>query len=170
MLTNLVHKTNVVVNGLGQAQLTDYGFAIINSGIRFIPNESTAGNVRWLAPEIIRASSGLSVESKPADIFAFAMLAIETFTEKKPFDGESDPRVVGRIFQGDRPRFPQNAIDVGFTTQMYRFLQKCWDSDPEKRPAIAEVETTWEGLVENDECVSRTANRNRSFLYAYHSF
>lgn len=120
--------------------------------------------MRWLAPEIIKPSTGTgnALESKPADVFAFAMLAIEVFTVKVPFEGLGGPGTASRIFKGDRPEFPGNAEDVGLTIPMREFLQKCWDQDPTKRPTIEDVVTTWEGLLGNDMCVQRTSrNRNR---------
>ena len=110
--------------------------------------------MRYLAPEIIRATPTASViafESKPADVFAFAMVATETFAGEKPFEGQGNPKVVGQIFRGGRPVFPQNAIEVGLTPQMGKFLRKCWRSDPALRPAIDVVVQTWEGLIENNE-------------------
>ncbi|KAF9647773.1 kinase-like protein, partial [Thelephora ganbajun] len=146
---------NVLINGLGQAQLTDYGFAPINSSIRFTVTEFTAGNARWLAPEIIRPPPGASctdIESKSADVFAFAMVAVEVFTGNLPFEEQGNPGAVNRIFRGDRPAFPQNAEDIGLTVQMWEFLRRCWHPDHTKRPTIDEVVRTWEGLLgDNDE-------------------
>jgi hypothetical protein len=90
------------------------------------------------------------VESKPADIFAFAMLAVEVFTGKVPFEGQGNPQAVTRIFKGERPGFPQNAKGVGLTLPMWEFLQRCWHADPMMRPEIEEVVRTWEGFLENN--------------------
>ena len=154
-------QSNVVVSGSGNARLTDYGFAPINTCIRLTAAESTAGNVRWLAPEIIRPPQDTSnhvLESKPADVFAFAMLAVEVFTGKVPFEEQGNPGAASRIFKGDRPEFPQNAEDVGLTIQMWELLQRCWDAEPTKRPTIEEVVETWDGLIENEKQVQRTSN------------
>lgn len=132
--------------------MTDYGLAPIN--IRFIGNESTTENVRGFAPEIIKPAPGSPVtayESKPADIFAFAMLANEILSGRKPFEGHGGPKIVDMIFRGERPGFPQNAADAHLTIEMQEFIQRCWDSDPKKRPKIDEVVRTCEGLVRNNE-------------------
>ena len=120
-------------------------------------------NSRWLAPEIIKplpCPTGVAVESKPADIFAFGMLVIEVLTGKPPFEGCSEPGAARRILRGDRPELPQNAGDVDLTNPMRDFIQRCWREDPAKRPEIDEVVTTWEGFlqVENDEYVKGTLN------------
>ena len=136
--------------------MADYGFAPINSGIRFGPNESAAGNMRWLAPEIISPPSGthpIVFESKPADIFSFAMLAVEIFTGNEPFQGQGDPKAVYRILKKDRPEFPQNPEEVGLTMEMRNLLQRCWDPEPTERPTIDDVVNAWAGFIETNECI-----------------
>ena len=130
--------------------------------------EPTAGNARWLAPEIIKPRPSKTkpvVETKAADVFAFAMLAYEIFAGELPFEGQAKSKAACRIHKGDRPEFPQNASDVGLTAQMWAFLQQCWHADPEERPGIDVVVTTWEDLLRKTECVRRTPNdQNRGEL------
>jgi len=125
------------------------------------------GNSRWLAPEIINPPSGvIPTVSKAADIFAFGMVVAEVLTDKLPFEGSSDSGAAYRISKGERPELPQNAEDMGFTTQMRALLQRCWDQNPMERPTIDEVVTTWKGLGEK-ECVQRTPNhRNHAEFVA----
>lgn len=144
---------NVVVDGVGQVRLSDCGLASINWDIQIPDTESDVGNTRWLAPEIIKPSPEVQgiLESRPADIFAFAMLAIEIFTGRIPFPEEHNDRtVVRRIYSGDRPVYPQNALEVGLTTPIWEFLQRCWDTNPMKRPTIDEVVERWKGFLENN--------------------
>jgi hypothetical protein len=141
---------NVLVDGSGQVRLADYGLAPTNS---LIAADPTARNTRWLAPEIIKPpphAIGI-LESKPADIFAFAMLAVEVFTGEVPFPEERSTRVANKIFRGDRPEFPQNAEDVGLTVQIWGLLQSCWHQDPIERPTIHDVVRAWEGFLGNSE-------------------
>jgi len=107
--------------------------------------------VRWLAPEIINGPPVTIFESKPADVFAFAMLAIQIFTGQKPFEGVGDPKVASLISRGERPLFPHNAVEVGLTAQMFEFLWMCWDSEPTKRPDIDNVVKMWECLIKINE-------------------
>ena len=112
--------------------------------------EPTPRNARWLAPEIIKPSPGTTemiMESKPADIFAFAMLAVEVFTGKHPFEGLTSSAAACRIFRGKRPEFPQNAEDVGLTVEMWGLIQRCWHPDPAERPTIDDVVREWEGFL-----------------------
>ena len=124
---------------------------------------NTSPNSRWLAPEIIKplpCATGVAVESKSADIFAFGMLVIEVLTGKPPFEGCGEPGAACRILRGDRPELPQNAGDVDLTDPMRDLIQRCWHENPTERPEIWEVVTMWEGFlrVENDEYVKGTLN------------
>ena len=119
---------------------------------------NTSPNSRWLAPEIIKplpCATGVAVESKPADIFAFGMLVIEVLTGKPPFEGCSEPGAACKILRGDRPELAQNAGDVDLTDPMRDLIKRCWHENPTERPEIGEVVTMWEGFlrVENDEYV-----------------
>ena len=149
----------MLIDRLGHARLTDYGFAPINHSINLTAADPTAGNMVWLAPEIIKPETpGALLESKPADVFAFSMLVFEVFTGKLPFEGKGRSRAAHRIVNGDRPKFPQGAEDIGLTTQVWEFLEEGWHMDPEERPTIEEVVRTWGGFLGNGELVQRTPN------------
>lgn len=129
---------------------------------------NTSPNSRWLAPEIIKplpCATGVAVESKPADIFAFGMLVIEVLTGEPPFEGCSEPGAACKILRGDRPELAQNAGDVDLTDPMRDLIKRCWHENPTERPEIGKVVTLWEGFlrVENDEYVKGTSNNLSRF-------
>jgi len=69
-------QPNILVDATGHAMITDCGLAIVTQNldsIRGIPDEY-GDSTRWIAPEIF-ADRGTF--SKEADIFSFAMVAIE---------------------------------------------------------------------------------------------
>jgi hypothetical protein len=105
----------------------------------------------WLAPEIIDPPSGAGSDpptaSKPADVFAFAMLAVEAFTGKVPFGNMKNESVVIQIIRGRRPDKPLAADQLGLTVEMWKFVEKCWNQNPKKRPDIEKVVTAWEGFA-----------------------
>jgi len=89
------------------------------------------------------------MESKAADVFAFAMFAVEVFTGKIPFEEQKNEAVVLRISRGGRPEMPANAQAVGLTAEMWKLLESCWNQSPKKRPAMDEVVRRWRKFVEN---------------------
>ena len=102
------------------------------------------------------------MESKAADVFAFAMFAVEVFTGKIPFGEQKNEAVVVRISQGGRPEIPDDAREVGLTSDMWALLENCWQQNPNRRPGMREVVRRWREFVENgggdgaDECVQIT--------------
>lgn len=144
---------NVLISASGNAQVCDYGLSTIISDPSFTiaATPGVAGSSRWLAPEIIdppnKATPTPMTASKAADVFAFAMLAVEVFTGKVPFSNLKNESVVIQIVGGKRPEKPQAAEQLGLTAEMWKFIEKCWNANPNKRPSINEVVRTWEGFV-----------------------
>ena len=104
------------------------------------------GTSRWLAPELSgprRGANTLVMESKPADVFAFAMVAVEVFTDRIPFEGRNNEAAMLQISRGNRPKMPGNAQEVGLTSEMWKLLERCWQQSPEERPKMEEVVEEW---------------------------
>ena len=99
--------------------------------------------------------------SKPADVFAFAMLAVEVFTGNVPFWNLKNESVVIQIAGGKRPPKPQAAEQLGLTAEMWRFIEKCWSGNPSKRPTIDEVVSTLEGFVNGYVVASFRSSANQ---------
>jgi len=142
----------VVISKTGKAQVCDYGLSPIISNPIFTvaATPGVAGSSRWLAPEIIdppKPSSKPIMASKSADVFAFAMLAVEVFSGKVPFGNMKNESVVVQIANGKRPAKPQAAEQLGLSAEMWKFIEKCWSANPNKRPSIDEVVRIWEGFV-----------------------
>ena len=146
-------QANVLISASGNAQVCDYGLSTIisNPSFTIAATPGVAGSSRWLAPEIIdppnKATPTPTTASKAADVFAFAMLAVEVFTGKVPFSNLKNESVVVQIVGGKRPEKPQAAEQLGLTVEMWKFIEKCWNANPDKRPSINEVVRAWEGFV-----------------------
>ena len=143
----------MLISKAGKAQVCDYGLSPIISSPNFTiaATPGVAGSLRWLAPEIIdppsEANSKPLMASKPADVFAFAMLAVEVFTGGVPFGNVKNNSVVIQIVNGKRPAKPEAAEQLGLTAEIWKFIEKCWNANPNKRPTIDEVVRTWEGFA-----------------------
>ena len=177
-------KANVVISKTETAQVCDYGLSpiIANPTFTIAATPGVVGTSRWLAPEIIdppnKSGTKPVAASKSADVFAFAMLAVEVFTGNIPFGNMRNETVVIQIAQGKRPPKPQAAEQLGLTTEMWKFIEKCWSTNPAKRPTMDEVVRTWDGFVNRyvvlppalslsrwitSRDVSRTAGRQTQF-------
>ena len=143
----------MLISKTGNAQISDYGLSIITSNVTFTAatTPNVAGPSRWHAPEAVDAASNSKPKpltaSKPADVFAFAMLAVEIFTGNVPFGDMKNKSAAVHIANGRRPDKPDAADQLGLTTEMWEFIGKCWTPNPKKRPTIDEVVGAWEGFV-----------------------
>lgn len=145
--------------------MAEYGLGPIQRNPKLTVAATPGAIEGLLAPELTHVESSLVTESKAADIFAFAMLALELFTTKPPFGGQLPARTALLISRGNRPEFPQNAEDVGLTPQMQNFLRGCWHHNPIERPTIDEVVRTLE-LLDSNECVNSPPDGHESRLSA----
>ena len=139
-------QTNVLISAAGIAQICDYGLDPVIS-LPDVQVNVTPGSVtcsHWIAPEFI--GSNPKQKTKSADVFAFAMLAVEVYTGELPFKVTPASFACIMIFHGHRPGRPQ-AKPFGFTEGMWKFIQRCWNQEPIERPSIDEVVNTWEGFV-----------------------
>ena len=123
-------------------------------------NAATPGVVgisRWLAPELInpprKKGNQQPAGTEQADIFAFAMLAIELFTGALPFGDVRHETAILMIAQGQRPGKPQAAENRGFTPEIWKSIQKCWNQNPAKRPGIDDVVGAWQRFYSQERCV-----------------
>jgi Protein kinase domain len=146
----------------------DYGLATVNTSSSLTAVSPDIGNTGWIAPEMIKpVHSQAPVESKPADIFAFGILAVGVYTGEPPFDGqESGTKIALRILEGERPRFPQNPEAVGFTPQIKAIIQDCWRVDPAERLTVEEVVANLEALGDNEYVQGKPNNQNRGEFVA----
>ena len=116
------------------------------------------GISRWLAPELInpprKKGRRQPAGTKRADIFAFAMLGIEVFTGELPFGDVRHETAILMIAQGKRPEKPSGAESRGFTTEIWRFTQRCWQQNPTKRPDINTVVNTWRDFCFQEQWVA----------------
>ena len=111
-------------------------------------------------------------ESKPADVFAFSMLAVGVLTGEVPSKEQENETAVLRVLEGGRPEMPGNAQAIGLTREMWELLERCWQVDPKKRPTMEEVVRKWGKFVGRDhnddgtttECVQATGYRLLLFL------
>jgi len=113
---------------------------------------------------VINGTARPVMESKSADVFSFAMLAVEVFTGAPPLEGRTPAKAAYDIFRGEGPEMPRNAQTVGLTAEVWKLLENCWHQNPEERPTMGEVVRRWRAFVDNGdddhvdpECVQITS-------------
>ncbi|KAF9646892.1 kinase-like protein [Thelephora ganbajun] len=162
--------TNVLISRSGHARLSDYGLMPIQSNHAFMiaATPGVVGISRWLAPELIdpprKKGHRQPAGTGQADIFAFAMLVIEVLTGELPFGDVRHESAILMIAHGKRPEKPQDAESLGLTTEMWKFIQRCWHQNPSKRPDINTVVTAWQKF-DSQESSRRSALAAADTIY-----
>jgi serine/threonine protein kinase len=107
-------------------------------------NNEIYGVIPYVAPEIFK---GVNF-SKASDIYSMGMIIWELTTGCKPFSNiEHDSEFIYEIIDGKRPKITDDTPE-----DFANLMKKCWNSDPEKRPAatkICEILNSWLN-TEND--------------------
>ena len=109
--------------------IRDLGLCILESESSDI--KEIMGVMPYVAPELFNDGA----YSKASDVYAFSILMWEISSGEKPFhEFIHDKLLALRIFNGLRPTITED------TPQFYRdLMQKCWHSDPTKRPTAEEI-------------------------------
>ncbi|KAF9646886.1 kinase-like protein [Thelephora ganbajun] len=135
---NVIHGgikgANILVDDSSHVCIADFGHAMV------IKDEGSVGSnldelgitVRWTAPEVLDGG----VFSKEADIFSFAMVMVEVFTDAVPFASGRDITAMVAITRGRRPPRPKHSAVTG---GLWTLMQRCWNQDPKLRPEAANV-------------------------------
>jgi len=149
---NIVHgdlkAVNVLVNGNGVAQITDFGQSRLLDDETYATMTRHRGALAYLAPEtIIKVTESENFDistlaTKEADIYALSITAFEVLKgeeyQLRGSMGSIVPRVVGRSVRpsGD-----------GISNAWYTVLARCWEAVPSGRPDIGQVVNVLTNLV-----------------------
>ncbi|RLL45272.1 Stk1 family PASTA domain-containing Ser/Thr kinase [Oceanobacillus piezotolerans] len=108
---DIVHRDikpqNILMDGHGQAKVTDFGIAIALSATALTQTNSILGSVHYLSPE--QARGGMA--TKKSDIYSLGIVLFEMLTGRLPFSGQSPVSIALKHLQSDTPsvrRFNQD--------------------------------------------------------------
>ena len=145
-------QPNIMVDGSGNARITDFGLATIIRNPHSLRStlDGDGHTPRWCAPEILKGEQPVSKES---DVFSFGMVVIEVrddqhvtrlpphllmkvFTGQAPFVGNTTPVAMASIMDGKLPERPNH---VGFTDSLWELTQRCLEQAPSERLNVEQV-------------------------------
>src|SRR6266498_2440256 len=111
-------------------QIGDLGMAQSEN----IPNVDIYGIVPYIAPEIFKGGK----YSKASDVYSLGIILWELTTGCKPFANvEHDTNLIYNIIDGIRPKITDDTPEC-----IANLMKRCWDTDPNKRPAMDEIHKT----------------------------
>lgn len=120
-----IKPSNVLINLQGQAILTDFGLALLNT-------EATQGNVfgspHYLAPEQAISSAGAVPQS---DIYGLGVVLYEMVTGQVPFDSDN-PLSIAMMHASDTPP-PPRQLQPSITPALESVILRAMAKEPSKR-------------------------------------
>lgn len=130
------------------------------------------GTARWMAPELLLPENGekgcYAKPSLESDIWAFAMLILEVFTDEPPYSKDPDPVVVTLIAVDQRiPERPGPHItERGLTDAVWELMNECWNfQHPEKRPEAQQLTQYLQMFSDNTQIIAWRQRTVRLFYF-----
>ena len=123
-----VKPANIMLSTDGVAKLGDFGIAKSGNGSGVTRTGDVLGSFAYVSPE--RASAAPS--GPAADIWAFGVVAYESYAGRRPFEGDSPIAVVHAVMAAEHPLLQSLRPDL--PTQVCAVIEQCLTVDPEQRP------------------------------------
>jgi serine/threonine-protein kinase CTR1 len=127
---------NILVDENFHAKVADFGL----SADKTEHIKMKMGTLNWVAPECFGVE-GNTYDEK-ADMWSFGMILWEIIAGRIPFSGMSQLQILRRIDMHELEAIPEH------TDPRYEALiQWCWNTDPSRRPTIADALTILEDIA-----------------------
>jgi len=119
----------------------DFGVSHIMMGRNYYYSSSMSGEVRILAPEVLRSNK----ISTKMDTFSFGILMHDLYCPPVlGWQRDSFPVVCTKTLTGERPQFTVS------TPQAYKDLaEACWRDDPEERPTDTHILSRLQSMLQH---------------------
>ena len=139
------HHGNILLNQ-GSLSISDLGLCKPVESFQSFKQNEIYGVLPFVAPEILRGKP----YTLASDIYSFSMIMWEFTSGVPPFDDrEHGLQLALNICRGERPKIIEN------TPQCYiELMEKCWETDPLKRPNSSEIKKiieTWYKSIWNSD-------------------
>ena len=128
----IVHRDvkpgNVLLDGEGRPQLTDFGIARLVDATRVTATGLVVGTAAYMAPEQVRGE----VVGPPADVYALGLLLLEAVTGRREFEGGALESAIARLHRSPvvPPEIPEPLASA---------IRRMTATDPAERPAASGV-------------------------------
>ena len=135
-------------NDTYSVRISDFGLSR-SATAESTDNNENYGIIPYMAPEIFLGQKYTAA----SDIYSFGMIMWEVMTGRRPFwDKSHDADLIIEIVDGLRPPIVTNA-PKGYI----ELMEKCWHSDPSKRPTATDILDKVKNIYNNENvCDFRT--------------
>ena len=123
-----VKPGNVLLDGDGRAQLTDFGIARLVDATRVTATGLVVGTAAYMAPEQVRGE----VVGPPADIYALGLVLLEAVTGRREFEGGALESAIARLHRSP-------VVPASVPEPLASMVRRMTATDPADRPAAPDV-------------------------------
>jgi len=145
-----LNSINVLISDDGRALIGDFALSYIAVASEMTSRELNRGSTRWMSPELFHDGAQKNLAS---DMWSFGCLCYEVLTCKIPFHDLSESQVIASLSRsggGNGPQPLPGVIDTDGkcdkVDQMWKIVEKCWNSEPTKRPTCDIILTAIAGI------------------------
>lgn len=135
---NILNNSDNIYNRFS-CLITDLGF----SGLIENFNNKLYGVLPYVAPEVLQGQP----YTQASDIYSFGIITYELLANSYPYPKMDDLHLLLKVCKGLRPKIEKLPIP-----QLLKdLIERCWDSNPEKRPTAEELKKIIESYYEEIE-------------------
>ena len=117
---------NIMIDGRGQALITDFGLAVAADGVH--PADLRSGTPAYMSPEQL---AGVEVTVR-SDLYSLGLVLYELFSGKPAFSEDRDPRKAKQAFLA-----PLSTLVPDIDPKVEQVIARCLDPVPGNRPSSA---------------------------------
>ncbi|GES92915.1 kinase-like domain-containing protein [Rhizophagus clarus] len=125
------HDDDTLLYNIHNAYITDLGLCQLANIALHIDNKEINEVLPYVAPEVLKGEK----YTQESSIYGFGVIAYEVCTGLPPYHNMGHDEFLSiEICKGLRP-----TSDYKIPRLIFELIEKCWDTDPLKRPKIAEL-------------------------------
>eukprot|EP01025_Chloroclados_australasicus_P054944 TRINITY_DN6575_c0_g1_i8.p1 TRINITY_DN6575_c0_g1~~TRINITY_DN6575_c0_g1_i8.p1 ORF type:complete len:1125 (+),score=97.45 TRINITY_DN6575_c0_g1_i8:93-3467(+) len=124
---------NILLDNEGRAKIADFGISKFKDpDASYLSVTLPTGTPAYMAPELF---NGTKV-SERCDVYSLGVIIWECLARKKPWaELENFAQIIMSVgIMGERLKIPSDT-----PTSLKRLLERCWDTDPYRRPSTHEI-------------------------------
>jgi serine/threonine-protein kinase len=128
-----IKPANILLDGNGNATVTDFGISLVTSRPAREIHGSTAGTPHYMSPE---QSLGEQVDGR-SDVYALGIVLYEMLTGARPFTGRNATEVIAQHISAPIPKLSEREPET--PVALVRLVDRMLAKDPSGRPTAAEL-------------------------------
>jgi len=121
---------NVMIDGDGNARITDFGLAGLAG--EFGSDELAAGTPAYMAPEQLAGKQ----QTVKTDLYSLGLVLYEIFTSKKAFEADTIGELIKLRRSNTTPTTPTSLVK-DLDPLVEKVIDRCIQTDPNRRPSSA---------------------------------